>query len=335
MESLYTSARDAGVVIIKYDSPPAVNQQDGRKVVVTCYEQTVGVRVAEEFDLLINADAVSADGGNKLLTMVKHLKAGPDGQLQYDNIWLLPTEANRKGIFVAGSARGDGELRDAQADGLAAAESIGELLKNKSIEVFDDEASVDSDKCVLCLTCLRVCPHGAISIDDDSKKIAVSALTCRRCGICAAHCPAKAIELPGYTDNEMDTEVGDKPVVTVFACENSALPAATAAGINGMGYDADVRLIRVPCAGKVEPRQILRALESGAKKVMVLGCHPEACKYLTGSSYADRRAGRIVELLERAGFDGGRVCFGGLSAVEPNKFIEYVKECQTDDSKNN
>ncbi len=114
--------------------------------------------------------------------------------------------------------------------------------------------------------------------------------------------------------------------MTVFACENSALPAATAAGINGSQYPANIRLIRVPCAGKVDPRQILQSLENGAAKVLILGCHPESCQYLSGSSRAKKKIERINNTLEKAGFDRGKVVFGPLASVEPTKFLEYVKE---------
>jgi len=323
LETLYQRVRDAGVVVVKYDKPPVISEQGDKKIV--CVEEPViGVQICEEFDLVITADAPAGNG--ELLEVIEGLRAGPENALQADNVWLLPTKTNREGIFTTGSARGNSELRIAQADGLAAANEIHELLKNKQIEVFDDAATVDADKCVLCLTCMRICPHGAVSVDIENKTASVSAVTCQRCGICAAQCPAAAIQLPRYTDEQISAEVGDGPRITVFACENSALPAATAAGINGSQYPANIRLIRIPCAGKVDPRQVLQALENGAAKVLILGCHPESCQYLSGSSRAKKKIERINNTLEKAGVDKGKVVFGPLASVEPTKFLEYVKE---------
>lgn len=324
LENLYRRARQAGVVIIKYESPPVISEQ-GMKVVVRVQEPIIGYQVAEEFDMVLMADTPTVNGNGELLSLVEALRAGPEGALQPDNVWLLPTKTNREGIFVVGSARGNSELRDAQADGLAAANQIHELLKNKQIEVLDDAAIVDADKCMLCLTCLRICPHGAVSIDIENNTASISSIACQRCGICAAECPAAAIELPRYKDVQIAAEIGDKPRITVFACENSAYPAATAAGINGSEYGANVRLIRVPCAGKVDSRQVLNALESGAEKVVILGCHLESCKYLAGSSRAAKRAERLISILEKAGFDKKRVVFGQLTSVEPGKFLDFVK----------
>lgn len=325
LESLYRRAREGGVVVVKYESPPVISER-GRKKIVSVQEPTVGYEVSEEFDRVIIADAFTASGNGELGKLIGDLRTGPEGTLQADNIWLLPTNTNREGIFVAGVAGGTDELRDTQAEGLAAANQIHELLKQKQIEVLDDAAVVDGDKCVLCLTCMRICPHGAVSIDIENKAASISALTCQRCGMCAAQCPADAIELPRYTDEQMAAEVGDKPKLTVFACENSAYPAATAAGLGGLKYAADIRLVRVPCAGKVDSRQVLQALEQGAEKVMIIGCHPESCQYLHGSTRAARKVERLNNALEKAGVDGKRVLWGPLASVEPGKFLEYVKE---------
>jgi len=324
LESLYRRAREAGLVVVKFESPPII-LDEGSKKILCVKEPITGYEVSEEFGLVITADALASDG-NELLRLVKDLRAGPEGELQVDNVWFLPVETNREGIFVVGSARGNNEYRDAQADGLAAANQIHESLKNKEIVVLDDAAVVDTDKCVLCLTCMRICPHGAVSIDIDNKAVSISAVACKRCGICAVQCPAGAIQLPRYTDEQIAVELGDKPYIAVFACENSAFPAATAAGIEGSKYNAGVRLIRVPCVGKVDPRQVLRALECGAEKVMILGCHLESCQYLSGSTRAAKRIERLNSALEKAGVDTKRVVFGQLASMESNKFLEFVKD---------
>ena len=323
LESLYRRARQAGVVIAKYESPPVISEQ-GNKTLVEVKEPLIGAEICEEFDRVVMADASAANSSNELLSLIEGLRPGPDGMLQADNVWLLPTKTNREGIFVAGLAAGTDELRDAQADGLATANEIHELLKDKEIEILDDAAVVDGDKCVLCLTCMRICPHGAVSIDVDNSVASISAVACQRCGICAAECPAGAIELPRYTQDEIKAEVGDKPQITVFVCENSAYPAATAAAINGREWERGVRLIRVPCAGKVDPRDVLRALECGAEKVMILGCHLENCRYLSGSTRAGKRIERLKSELEKVGVDKKRVVFGQLASVEPSRFLEFV-----------
>jgi len=327
LENLYRRAREAGVVFVKYDLPPAISER-GVKKIVKFEEPLVGKESSEEFDLVAMADTAAERNNGVLLNLFEGLRAGPEGTLQMDNVWLLPTKTSREGVFVAGSLAGAGELREALTGALATAEQVHELLKNKQIEVFDDAALVDQDKCVLCLTCLRICPYHAIGIDVDNKAASVSVVDCQRCGICAAQCPTQAIQLPRYTDEQIAAEIGNKPQITVFACENSAYPAATAAGLQGAEYRAKVRLVRVPCAGKVDPRDVLQSLERGADRVLILGCHLESCQYLLGSSRAIKRIQHINSMLENAGIDNKRVVFGQLASVEPGKFLGYVEEVE-------
>jgi heterodisulfide reductase subunit A-like polyferredoxin/coenzyme F420-reducing hydrogenase delta subunit len=332
LERLYRRAREAGVVIVKYDSPPIISDK-GSKKVLSIQEPVLGKEISEDFDMIIMADTPLVHGNSELTTLIEGLRAGPENALQYDNVWLLPTKTNRDGIFVAGSARSNSEFRDAQNDGLATASQIHELLKNKQIEVLNDAAVVDSNKCVLCLTCMRICPHAAVGIDTENKTASISLLTCQRCGICAAQCPAAAIELPRYTDAQVEADIGIEPKTqspklktVVFACENSAYPAATAAAANGSTWLREARLIRVPCAGKVDARDVLRSLESGAQKVIILACHLENCQYLAGSTRAEKRIQKLNRELEKAGVDKKQVLFKQLASVEPSKFLECVKE---------
>jgi len=326
MEALYRRARQAGLVVVKGDKPPVVTL-NGATALLRWHDEVLNCELSEEFDLVVMADLLPGPGVGAMNSgIVAGLRPGPEGAAQYDNVRLLPVSTNRPGIFVAGSARSNSELRDALADGLAAAAQVHALLGPGRMPVRDDTAQVEAEKCVLCLTCVRICPHGAPSVDAEKKSASISAISCQRCGACAAECPACAITLPGYTDEQFAAEVGEQPHVVVFACENSALPAAEAAGAAGMEIKNSVQLIRVPCAGDVSPRTVLSALEKGARKVVVMGCHPESCLYLSGAGRASERMERMRGMLAKAGIDQSRVSFVGMAPVESIKFMEYVKE---------
>ena len=321
MEALYRRARGAGVIVCKCPSPPSI-KVGGASVSVTSEDTIAETVVSESFDLVVVGDLRQAAASGALPAVVAGLQGGPGGAMQADDVWLLPTSTNLPGVFVVGAARGNSELREALTDGMAVAGEVHAALGDGKLAVCDDAAVVDPDKCVLCLTCVRLCPHGAIAIDGQKGAAAVSDVSCQRCGLCAAECPAQAITLPRYTDAEMSADVGDAPRETVFACKNSAMPASAAAA--GREYGSNVQLVMVPCAGKVDARTVLEALEKGAERVLILGCHPESCKSLTGSARAARRVQRIVAMLEAAGVDASRVRFGGISSVEPARFVSYV-----------
>lgn len=323
LESLYRRSRNAGIVIVKSEEKPVI-KPDSAKVTVIFHDEITSLTLSEDFDLAVVADFQTLQDNQQILNTVEMLKLGPDNVLQYDDVWLLPTQTNRPGIFVIGGARGNSEYREALTDGMAVASEVHTLLREKQITLYEDAAIVDSNACVLCLTCMRICPHGAVRIDNEKKAASISIVSCQRCGICVSECPAKAITLPNYSDEQITADIGEKPRVTVLACENSTIPAADAAGIHGYEYNADVEIITIPCAGRVDPVMILNALERGAERVLVLGCHPESCKYLTGSSRSKRRINRLTAMLDNVGFDATRVMFGGMAALEPARFVEYI-----------
>jgi F420-non-reducing hydrogenase iron-sulfur subunit len=82
--------------------------------------------------------------------------------------------------------------------------------------------------------------------------------------------------------------------------------------------------VRVPCSGRINPYFIIRALIEGWDGVMVSGCHPGDCHYISGNLVARRRFAVIKELLEFYGIHPNRVNFMWASAAEGERFAELV-----------
>jgi coenzyme F420-reducing hydrogenase delta subunit len=117
-----------------------------------------------------------------------------------------------------------------------------------------------------------------------------------------------------------------EPKIVAFLCNWCSYAGADLAGISRIQYPASIRVIRVPCSGRVDPFHILKALQSGADGVLVSGCHPGDCHYLTGNYVARRRFAVLNDLLEFAGIDPGRVSFSWVSAAEGERFAEVVRD---------
>jgi len=117
-----------------------------------------------------------------------------------------------------------------------------------------------------------------------------------------------------------------EPRIVAFLCNWCSYAGADLAGISRIQYPASIRVIRVPCSGRVDPFHILKALQSGADGVLVSGCHPGDCHYLTGNYVARRRFAVLNDLLEFAGIDSGRVSFSWVSAAEGERFADVVRE---------
>jgi coenzyme F420-reducing hydrogenase delta subunit len=93
-----------------------------------------------------------------------------------------------------------------------------------------------------------------------------------------------------------------------------------------LGYSPDIKIIRVPCTGKVDVIHILHALEKGADGVYIVGCLEGDCHFLHGNLLAKKRVQRARKILESIGLEGDRVRMYNLSSGEGPKFAEYAKE---------
>lgn len=322
-EQEYQDARQAGVLVIKTASAPEITEQVGSVRIVGTDEQT-----HRSFDLTLDllAAADTPAGGNGQASLNAKLRTGKSvaGLAQRDNVFLLPVDSGRKGILFAGSCRVPMEWPQALDDGLAAAEQAHCLLTPSTIRIPAQRAQVDASKCAFCLTCYRTCPHGAIDIDQAERSAVVSPVMCQACGVCASECPAKAIELVDYSDDQLYVTTGFAGGTVIFACENSALLAADRAGLGRITYSANTTITPVSCAGRVDPVHVLRALQAGAKKVLVLGCHEQACKYMHGVTRAKARLERLRDQLSHLGLDPDRVQIGTLMATDAGRFVEFV-----------
>jgi F420-non-reducing hydrogenase iron-sulfur subunit len=117
-----------------------------------------------------------------------------------------------------------------------------------------------------------------------------------------------------------------EPRIVAFLCNWCSYAGADLAGISRIQYPPSIRVIRVPCSGRVDPFYILKALQNGADGVLISGCHPGDCHYLTGNYVARRRFAVLNDLLEFAGIDQGRVSFSWVSAAEGERFAEVVRD---------
>jgi Pyruvate/2-oxoacid:ferredoxin oxidoreductase delta subunit len=111
---------------------------------------------------------------------------------------VIPVLTPRRGVYTTVPG-----TRTEAASRLGAAAAIAAAVSDytRGFVIFDEVAEVDPDLCAACLNCLRICPHDAIVFDEEERAACVLDLACQDCGLCAAICPAKAINMvPGLYD---------------------------------------------------------------------------------------------------------------------------------------
>lgn len=117
---------------------------------------------------------------------------------------------------------------------------------------------------------------------------------------------------------------GFEPKITAFLCKWCSYAGADLAGGSRIEYPPNVRIIRVPCSGRMNPLFVLKALEQGADGVLVSGCHPGDCHYTEGNYHARRRFSVFREILIHLGIEPGRFHMSWVSAGEGDKWAKVV-----------
>ena len=120
--------------------------------------------------------------------------------------------------------------------------------------------------------------------------------------------------------------MSNDPVILALCCHYCAYAAADLAGSMRLQYPSNVRVLRFPCTGKIEPDQILAAFEAGVDGVMVAGCLEGGCHFLEGNLRARRRVERVQELMREAGLEPERLEMFNLSSAEGPRFAAIVTE---------
>lgn len=117
-----------------------------------------------------------------------------------------------------------------------------------------------------------------------------------------------------------------EPRIVGFLCNWCSYRGADLAGISRLHFAPNVKVIRVPCSTRVEPTFVVKAFQSGADGVLILGCHPGDCHYIEGNYKSIRRMALLKKLLSQFGVEEGRVRLDWVSASEGEKYASIVNE---------
>jgi len=117
-----------------------------------------------------------------------------------------------------------------------------------------------------------------------------------------------------------------RPTLLAYLCNWCSYAGANLAGASRMQYDAAVRVVRVPCSGRVDPLMIYKAFERGVDGVLVGGCHLGDCHYSEGNYACQGRMALVRSLLAAAGIERSRFRLEWISASEGQIFRDVVDE---------
>jgi heterodisulfide reductase subunit A-like polyferredoxin len=215
-ERIYQEARRAGVLFVRYDfdRKPEVQAADSR-LRIRVWEPVLGEELVLEPDLLVLSMPVVPSPGSRELAARLKLPVDLDGFFLEAHVKLRPVDFATDGFFLAGMAHYPKFLGEAIAQAQAAAARAATVLSRDYLEVGGVVAQVDPEKCVGCLTCVRICPYRVPRIRADLIGVGgivgaayIEPAQCHGCGVCVGECPAKAIQLLHYRDVQMEAKIG-------------------------------------------------------------------------------------------------------------------------------
>ena len=116
-----------------------------------------------------------------------------------------------------------------------------------------------------------------------------------------------------------------EPKILGFLCNWCSYAGADLAGVSRIQYPAHVRVIRVMCSGRVDPKFIFTGFQTGLDGIIVMGCHPGDCHYLEGNYEAEKKFNMVKQFLSIINLDN-RVRLEWVSASEGNRFAEIITD---------
>ena len=223
-EQLYQEARNLGVIFIRYGSETKPKLElVGEDLRIEVVDPALDVPILLEPDLLVlSMPTIPSDGSRSLASILK-VPVDMDGWFLEAHVKLRPVEFASQGLFLAGTAHYPKLLHEAILQAQAAASRAAVILSHETLSAGGAIAQVNSDGCVGCLTCARVCPFDVPVISAEQQGVGglpgvayIEPTICQGCGICVGECPANAIELLHYTHAQVENQVFslfDKPKI--------------------------------------------------------------------------------------------------------------------------
>ena len=331
-ERKYREAREKGVIFIRYDAdrPPKVEVTDA------------GLQV-DVFDMIakgslqlpgrvVLATPIVPRASNKELSSQLKVPLNTKGFFLEAHPKLRPLDFATDGIYLCGTAHSPQSITECVYQALGAASRALVPLMKTRVKSEGTIAVVDTNLCIGCANCEAVCEYNAIKVVEGVAQ--VNPVLCKGCGTCSVACPAMAIEMQGFTRDQISSMIhaaledlpNDEVRIVAFFCNWCSYAAADMAGVSRYKYPPSARIIRVMCSGRVDENHLMQAFLEGADGVLIGGCHIGDCHYMSGNVQAEKRVKKMKQYLKSIGLEPERLRLEWASAGEGQRLAGIMKE---------
>ena len=194
---------------------------------------------------------------------------------------------------------------------------------------------VDEALCSGCGICVMTCPYEAPHLIEKEvngvldRFSEVDAEKCMGCGMCVSACPMGAIARPGVSNAELVSQLSvsrkrGQPSLAVFICDWCLRVDDDVALLES--YPENVRVIHIPCSGRIDPQMALMALSSGIDGVLVCGCQPGECHFIRGTYVSSCKLNLLDRMLDQMQLENGRVRFVQIGTQDRGRIRHEIDD---------
>jgi coenzyme F420-reducing hydrogenase delta subunit/heterodisulfide reductase subunit C len=197
-----------------------------------------------------------------------------------------------------------------------------------------ETVSVDEALCSGCGICTMACPYEAPKLIDKQDNGEIDHISwvdtnkCMGCGTCVGACPLGAISRSGVSNQEIREQIyttkptNEDPRLVTFVCDWCLRADADVKLLES--YPDNLRVIHIPCSGRIDPEMALLALRSGIDGVLVCGCQPGECHFQRGTLISACKLGMLDRMFDQIGIRDGRVRFVQIGTLERGRIRREI-----------
>jgi len=334
-EEFYQRARNEGIRFIQGRPAQITEDPETKNLFIEAEDRELGEVIELEAEMVVLSTAAVPRQGAEALGQALTIPNDPSGFYMEYHPKLRPIDTPTEGVFLAGAAQGPKDIPASVAQGSGAAGRAGRIMAVDKWEIEPIVALVWEDRCInttrKCGICATKCPYNAIIVEPDQAAHVIPAI-CHGCGACVAECPHNAITQMHFTDAQIIAQIHAllaekaEEKILAFMCHWCSFGGADNAGTSHFEYPASSRGIRVMCSARMDRDFVLEAFRLAAGMVLVSGCHPQDCHYITGQQHAAKRFDALAKMLERMGISPQRFRIEWISAAEGDKYARVIRE---------
>ena len=323
LEALYRKTKEAGVIYFKFtETNPEIIQSDNKKSIINCIDEISMQHLTITPDIIIVDEKILPSQNIESIASILRINTDENGFAQADNVWRLPVFTNRKGIFAVGTSR---KIADQENKTQDINSVLLEILNIRNFGInINNKAEINTDNCIYCLTCYRICNHKAV-ITKPRPEIIKEA--CEGCRLCIAECPRQAIQFVNCSKTSSIIKNAEKkPFITAFCCTRSAGSAIKEIIASKTKLPAQLKSIEVPCAGSISINNIYSEFKAGAAGVILFTCCEGNCYSELGNIYAKKRVQQISEFFDKIGIGKDKIAYFSIASNMSNALIENINK---------